>query len=129
MYLVSVLVDNMPPSTRRQNVYDVCDDDGCCRRHPNVRLVKPHGDGQGWRILRRRCPECIDEERPIAAGDDNDIGVEPRLTAQLRMELEVEAETANECLGRCLGEIVTKGVLVLLVVVAFLATYFFLKGG
>ncbi len=118
----------MLPSTRRQDIYDVCDDDGCCRRHPDVRLVKPRGDGQGWRILRRRCPECINEERPIAAGDGDD-GIEPRLTAQLRMELEVEAETANECLGRCLGEIVTKIVLVLLVVAAFLATYFFLKGG
>ena len=119
----------MPPSTRRQDVYDICDDDGCCRRHPDVRLVKPRGDGQGWRILRRRCPECIDEERPMATGDDDDDGVEPRLTAQLRMELEVEAETADECLRRCLGEIVMTDVLVFLVVVAFLATYFFLRGG
>ena len=34
------------------------DDDGYCRSHPDVRLMKPRDDGR-WRVLRKRCPECI----------------------------------------------------------------------
>ncbi|KAL3809443.1 hypothetical protein ACHAXA_007785 [Cyclostephanos tholiformis] len=42
------------------------DDDGYCRSHPDVRLMKLREDGR-WRILRKRCPECIAvEDRPTS---------------------------------------------------------------
>lgn len=34
------------------------DDDGYCRSHPDVQLMKMRDDGR-WRVLRKRCPECI----------------------------------------------------------------------
>jgi hypothetical protein len=105
---------------RRQDIFDVCDEYGYCRRHPNVRLVKPRDDGKHWRILRRRCPECIIDDRPpiqdIATVATVIDDPEQRLAVQLRREMQVEEETANECLGRCLTEIAITGVLVLIVV-------------
>jgi hypothetical protein len=114
---------------RRQDIFDVCDEYGYCRRHPDMRLMKPRDDGKHWRILRRRCPECIFDDRPPKL-DVATVAVvvdepEQRLTAQLRMEMQVEEETPHECLGRCLSEITITGVLVLLVV-AIVSTIIYL---
>lgn len=38
------------------------DEEGYCMHHPNVRLMKLRNDDT-WRVLRKRCPECLNDRR------------------------------------------------------------------
>ncbi len=49
----SVLSHNSQGSVRRD-----IDDEGYCLHHPDIRLMKLRRDDT-WRVLRKRCPECL----------------------------------------------------------------------
>lgn len=48
--------------------YDV-DDEGYCMHHPEIELMRLRSDGY-WSTVRKKCPECIQDDCPALMGDD-----------------------------------------------------------
>ncbi|KAL9190999.1 hypothetical protein ACHAXT_000705 [Thalassiosira profunda] len=63
-------------SSWRSVRHDV-DEEGYCAHHPDVRLMKLKRDGD-WRVLRKKCPECIREDCPAMLGHSDDRSQESR---------------------------------------------------
>mmetsp|Transcript_18980 Transcript_18980/g.41361 ORF Transcript_18980/g.41361 Transcript_18980/m.41361 type:complete len:1052 (+) Transcript_18980:88-3243(+) len=47
----------------RGSVRHDMDDEGYCMHHPEIRLMSQRSDGS-WRVIRKKCPECIMEDCP-----------------------------------------------------------------
>ena len=55
----------------RSSVRHDVDDEGYCLHHPEIELMRLRSDGF-WSTVRKKCPECINEDCPTLMGEGRD---------------------------------------------------------